>query len=57
MTVGELIEELSKYDKNVEVLSKQAMISGNIAYVNSIRKDSYRLYGMKIPCVLLTDEY
>lgn len=57
MTVGELITELNKYDKNMEVLTKQAMISGEVAYINSVMENSYRFYGMIMPCILLTDEY
>ena len=57
MKVKELRNTLSNYPDDMEVLTKQAMISGEIAYVNSVREDSYRFYGMIIPCVLLTDEY
>ena len=57
MTVKELRDTLSNYPDNMEVLTKQAMISGEVAYINSVMENSYRFYGMIIPCVLLTDEY
>ncbi len=41
----------------MEVLTKKLEILGNVAEVNSVRKDSYGFFGVDIPCVLLTDEY
>jgi hypothetical protein len=57
MTVGELKERLSQYDDDMEVLTKKTEIFGNVAYINSVRKDSYGCFGHDISCVLLTDEF
>lgn len=57
MKVKELREALSKFPDDMEVLTKKTEICGNVAYVNSIRKDSYGCFGRDIPCVLLTDEF
>jgi len=57
MNVKELREALSKFPDDMEVLTKKTEICGNVAYVNSIRKDSYGFFGRDIPCVLLTDEF
>lgn len=57
MNVKELRKVLNNYPDDMEVLTKESMTLGNVAYVNSVREDSYRLYGINIPCVLLTDEY
>lgn len=38
-------------------MTKKTEIFGNIAYVNSVRRDSYGFLGANMPCVLLTDEY
>ena len=57
MTVKELRNVLDNYPDDTEVLTKRSMTYGDLAYVNSVREDYYRLYDMKIPCVLLTDEY
>lgn len=57
MKVKELREALSKFPDDMEVLTKKTEIFGNVAYVNSIRKDSYGCFGHDISCVLLTDEF
>lgn len=57
MTVKELCETLSKFPNDMEVMTKKTEIFGNIAYVNSVKKDSYGFFGIDVPCVLLTDEY
>ena len=57
MTVKELCEALSKFPDDMEVLTKKTELLGNVAYVNSVKKDSYGFFGKDIPCVLLTDEY
>ena len=57
MTVAELKEKLDRYPDDMEVMSKKTEIFGNIAYVNSVRQDSYGFFGVDTPCVLLTDEY
>lgn len=57
MTVKELRDILEEFDDDVEVMTKKTEILGNVAYVNSVKKDSYGLLGADIPCVLLTDEF
>lgn len=57
MTVAELREKLNGYPDDMEVLTKKSEILGNVAYVNSVREDSYGFFGFDVPCVLLTDEY
>lgn len=57
MTVKEIRNALSSYPDDMEVLTKKTEVFGNVAYVNSIRKDSYGSFGEDVPCVLLTDEF
>lgn len=57
MTVKEIKEELNKYPDDMEVMTKKTEIFGNVAYIHSIRSDSYVSFGVSIPCVLLTDEF
>ncbi len=57
MTVAELKEALNKYPGDMEVMTKKTEIFGNVAYVNSIRQDSYGSFGVDVPCVLLSDEF
>lgn len=57
MTVKELREALNEFPDDMEVLTKKTEIFGNVAYVNSVRKDSYGCFGHDEPCVLLTDEF
>lgn len=57
MTVKDLRKVLDNYPDDMEVLTKKTELFGNVAYVNSVREDSYSSFGIDIPCVLLTDEY
>ena len=57
MTVKDLRKVLDNYPDDMEVLTKKTELFGNVAYVNSVREDSYSSFGTDIPCVLLTDEY
>lgn len=57
MTVRELKETLNNYPDDMEVMTKKTEFFGNVAYINSIKQDSYVSFGVDIPCVLLTDEY
>jgi hypothetical protein len=57
MKVKELREALSNFPDDMEVLTKKTEIFGNVAYVNSVRNDSYGCFGHDVPCVLLTDEF
>ncbi len=57
MTVAELKKILNKYPDNMEVMTKKTELLGNVAYVNSVKEDSYGFFGIDVPCVLLTDEY
>lgn len=56
MTVKELREALSKFLDDMEVLTKKTELLGNVAYVNSVKEDSYVFFGTNVSCVLLTDE-
>lgn len=57
MKVKELREALSQFPGDMEVLTKKTEIFGNVAYVNSVRKDTYGCFGHDEHCVLLTDEF
>lgn len=57
MTVGDLRKALNDYPDDMEVLTKKTELFGNVAYVNSVKEDSYGFFGADVPCVLLTDEY
>ena len=57
MTVKQLKKVLDTFEDDIEIMTKKTEIFGNIAYVNSVRKDSYTFFGVDVPCVLLTDEY
>lgn len=57
MTVAELKKILNKYPDNMEVMTKKTELFGNVAYVNSVKENSYSFFGIDVPCVLLTDEY
>lgn len=56
MKVSEVIEKLSKYPSDLEVLTKKTDICGNVGLVFSVRQDSYGFFGKDLPCVLITDE-
>lgn len=57
MTVKELQKALNDYPDDMEVLTKKTEILGNVAYVNSVKKDTYAFFGTDVPCLLLTDEF
>lgn len=57
MTVRELREILNNYPNDMEVMTKKTEFFGNVAYINSVKQDSYASLGVDIPCILLTDEY
>ena len=57
MTVKQLKEALDTFEDDLEIMTKKTEILGNVADVNSVRKDSYGFFGVDVPCVLLTDEY
>lgn len=57
MTVKEIRDALKEYPDDMEVLTKKTEFFGNVAFVNSVRKDSYGSFGVDVPCVLLTDEF
>lgn len=56
MTVGEIMEELSKYPSDLEVFTKKTDIMGNVGFVYSVRQDVCSAYGATFPCVVVTDE-
>ena len=57
MTVKDLRKALNDYPDDMEVLTKKTELLGNVAYVNSVKEDSYGFFGKDVPCVLLTDEF
>ena len=57
MKVKELKNILDTFEDDLEVMTKKTEFFGNVAYVNSVRKDSYGCLGHDVPCVLLTDEF
>jgi len=57
MTVKDLRKALNDYPDYMEVLTKKTELFGNVAYVNSVKEDSYVFFGIDVPCVLLTDEF
>jgi len=57
MIVKDLRKALNDYPDDMEVLTKKTELLGNVAYVNSVREDSYGFFGTDVPCVLLTDEF
>lgn len=57
MTVKDLRKALNDYPDDMKVLTKKTEFFGNVAHVNSVRKDSYGSMGTSVPCVLLTDEF
>ena len=57
MKVKDLRKALSNYPDDMEVLTKKTELYGNVAYVNSVKEDSYGFFGKDVPCVLLADEF
>ena len=57
MKVKELIEQLSKFPEDYEVLTKKTDIGGNCGLVGCVREDEYATFGVVCPCVLITDEF
>ena len=56
MTVKELIERLSKYDGDLEVLTKKTDIFGNCGNVFSVKESTYGFFGHSCKCVIISDE-
>ena len=54
-TVGELIKELEKYPKDLDVMTKKEDVFGTVGEVFSTKKDEYYFLGKPIPCVLIGD--
>lgn len=57
MKVKELIEQLSKFPEDYEVLTKKTDIGGNCGLVGCVREDKYASFGVVFPCVMITDEF
>ena len=55
MTVEQLITELKKYPKNLEVFTKKEEIFGNIGCVFGVKQDEHQSFGVFLPCVLIGD--
>lgn len=56
MTVKQLKDALEKFGDDVEVMTKKTELVGNVASVNSVRRDSFVIFGIEMECALLTDE-
>lgn len=56
MTVKELIDKLKDFPDDMEVMTKKIELLGTVGYVFSVKQDSYALFGVDIPCVLISDE-
>ncbi|MBP3886936.1 MAG: hypothetical protein J6F30_04680 [Cellulosilyticum sp.] len=56
MTVKQLKNALEKFGDDIEVMTKKTELVGNVAFVNSVRRDSFAMFGVERECVLLTDE-
>lgn len=56
MTVKQLKDALEKFGDDVEVMTKKTELVGNVAFVNSVRRDSFAMFDVEMECVLLTDE-
>ena len=49
MTVKDLRKALNDYPDDMEVLTKKTEFFGNVAYVNSVREDSYGSLRIDVP--------
>lgn len=56
MTVRQLKDALEKFGDDVEVMTKKTELVGNVAFVNSVRRDLFAMFDVEMECVLLTDE-
>lgn len=56
MNVKELKEKLSTFPDDMEVMTKKTELLGTVGYIFSVKQDSYALFGVDIPCVLISDE-
>ena len=56
MNVKELKEKLSMFPDDMEVMTKKTELLGTVGYIFSVKQDSYALFGVDIPCVLISDE-
>ena len=56
MTVKQLKDALEKFGDDVEVMTKKTELVGNVAFVNSVRRDLFAMFDVEMECVLLTDE-
>ena len=57
MTVKELRDKLAAFPDEFEVLTKKTDLVGNAGLVACVREDKYSIFGIIIPCVLITDEF
>ena len=56
MTVKELIERLSQYDGDLEVLTEKTDIFSNCGYVFSAKESTYGIFGTSCKCVIISDQ-
>lgn len=55
MKVKELIQELEKYNPDLEVMTKKTEVFGNVGAVYHTKLDEYYFFGSPIKCVLIGD--
>lgn len=55
MKVEQIINELLKFPKDMEVFTKKIEVFGNIGCTFSIKQDEYSMFGILSPCVIISD--
>lgn len=55
MKVNELIQELQKCPKDLEVFTKKTEIIGTIGAAYHVHEDMYSFLGADLPCVIISD--
>lgn len=55
MKVGELIKELSKYDENLDVMTKKNELFGNCGQAFYTYQGGYWFFGTYVHCVMISD--
>lgn len=55
MKVKELREKLAEFPDDLEVMTKKTEILGTVGCVFGVHSSTYALFGVDIPCVLITD--
>lgn len=56
MTVKQLMNELQKYDEDLDVLTEKKEVFGTVGCSFSTRLDQFSFFGELIPCVIISDD-